>query len=78
MIKEYELRIDPDNRYLTIPRSFGVYELPENSKGRTYRYGNHPIRKIELEREFGELDVLYIYLSRKEAKEHANELNKNN
>lgn len=78
LIKEYGLRIDPDNLYLTIPRSYGVYELPENATGRRYRFGNHPIRQIELEKEFGDLDILYIYLSREEAKEHANELNNKN
>ena len=77
-IKEYELRIDPNNQYLTIPRSYGVFELPDEASGKTYRFGNYPIRMIELEREFGDVHLVCIYLDREKAKEHTRELNRLN
>jgi hypothetical protein len=41
-----------DGRY-TLPRSWGVYELPEGAAGKRFRTGNHPVRLEELTREHG-------------------------
>ena len=39
----------------TKPRTWGVYRLPAEATrvGERFRMGNHPIRQIELQREFG-------------------------
>ena len=53
---------------LTSPRSFGVYQLPQTAKNtRLFRFGNHPVRQHELEREFGSCKLLYLFLSRPDA-----------
>lgn len=63
--------VKPDGP-LTLPRSWGVYELPE-SAGATcrFRFGNHPVRMHELEREFGGCVLVYLFLSRSDAREAA-------
>ena len=53
---------------LTSPRSFGVYQLPQTAKNtRLFRFGNHPVRQHELEREFGSCKLIYLFLSRSDA-----------
>jgi hypothetical protein len=53
---------------LTAPRSFGVYQLPKTTKNtRLFRFGNHPVRQHELEREFGSCKLLYLFRSRPDA-----------
>ena len=53
---------------LTSPRSFGVYQLPHSAKNtRLFRFGNHPVRQRELEREFGSCKLIYLFLSRTDA-----------
>ncbi len=74
-LEESELKNDLNNSRLTTPRSYGVYKIIDNIKGRIYRYGNHPIRKIELEREYGKVEVLYIFSARKNAKKQSDKLN---
>lgn len=65
-----------DDGTLTHPRSYGVYELPTNiGAGRRFRFGNHPIRMRELEREFGRCSRRYLFLSRSDAEEVARALN---
>jgi hypothetical protein len=57
---------------LTKPRSYGVYRLPQKTAtGRHYRYGNHPVRMHELEREFGSCKLEYLFAARADAKELA-------
>jgi hypothetical protein len=52
----------------THPRSYGVYELPKSSLGTCrFRYGNHPVRMRELEREYGSCKLLYLFLQRIDA-----------
>lgn len=54
----------------TQPRSWGVYKLTMAAgQGRQYRFGNHPVRQRELEREFGRVQVLSLFLSRLAAEE---------
>ncbi|MGY0561350.1 hypothetical protein ACW7G2_11605 [Luteimonas sp. A277] len=61
---------------LTVPRSFGVYELPAKSGStRRYRLGNHPVRQAELHREFGACRLLYLFLQRPDAVQMASVLN---
>ena len=56
----------------TSPRTYGVYQLKGNKgHGREFRYGNHPIRKHELVREFGSATVVALFLSRSDAMELA-------
>ena len=53
---------------LTVPRTYGVYRLPHGSGDtRCYRYGNHPIRMKELEREFGSCKLEHLFLARSDA-----------
>ena len=51
-ISENSICVDPKNKNYTIPRTFGVYELPLATNIRKHRFGNHPIRETELIREF--------------------------
>jgi hypothetical protein len=53
---------------LTEPRTYGVYMLPADcGSTRLYRFGNHPIRRQELEREFKICTLKYLFLHRKDA-----------
>ena len=64
------------NGNLTQPRSYGVYQLPRSSEGTsTFRFGNHPIRQIELEREYGSCRLIILFLDRQDAVELAARLN---
>ena len=61
---------------LTTPRSFGVYELPFSVSGtRRCRFGNHPVRLHELEREFGSCKLLHLFQQRADAVAMASALN---
>ena len=63
---------------LTQPRSYGVYQLPESAGAtRRFRFGNHPIRMRELQREFGRCSRKHLFLARSDAKEVARALNAN-
>jgi hypothetical protein len=65
----------PDGR-LTVPRSYGVYELPARTGATTrFRIGNHPIRMLELQSEFKSCTLMYLFLSRGDAVLVAAELN---
>ena len=56
---------------LTHPRSYGVYKLPPGAPGRAYRYGNHPVRMWELQRDFGSCRLEYLFCNRDEARQVA-------
>ena len=62
---------------LTVPRTFGVYELADSVRGETrkYRMGNHPIRMLELEAEFKRCKLLYLFRTRPDAAALAVHLN---
>ena len=67
--------VNPDGS-LTVPRSFGVYELPSSASGtRRFRLGNYPVRLHELEREFGSCKLLYLFRQRPDAVAMASALN---
>jgi hypothetical protein len=51
-ISPNQVRRDPKNPNWTIPRTYGVWELPDGSGGKRYRYGNYPVRGTELERDY--------------------------
>ena len=56
-MKEFEflpenVRPDPNNPNWTIPKTYGVWGLPQNSTGKKYRFGNYPVRGKELVREY--------------------------
>ena len=54
--------------HLTIPRTYGVYELPPSAKStRRFRFGNHSIRQHELEREFGSCKLVFLFHQRPDA-----------
>lgn len=60
-------RVIPDGN-LTNPRSFGVYKIPTSATSRRrYRFGNHPVRMHELERDFGSCELLFLFLDRSDA-----------
>ena len=53
---------------LTEPRSYGVYTLPAAAcETRSHRYGNHPVRMRELEKEFGSCELAYLFADRRDA-----------
>ena len=68
-------RPDPGNSDWTIPRTFGVWQLPNGATGKRNRFGNNPVRGVELEREFGSAALIALYTNRQSAKSHADELN---
>lgn len=54
---------------LTRPRSWGVYRLPAHAGAtRVFRYGNHPVRMHELQREFGQCSLEALFLDREDAR----------
>lgn len=68
--------VRPDGRGYTVPRSWGVYRLPADAGAtRRLRFGNHPVRQVELEREFGSCRLEYLFLARTDAKAVAAALN---
>ena len=75
-ISENSIRIDPKNKNYTIPRSFGVYEISEVTSARRFRFGNHPVREIELIREFKNVKKIGLFLDRDDARNLAFHLNK--
>ena len=70
------LRSDPSNPGLTIPKTFGVWELPVGASEKIYRIGNNPVRGNELNRKYGKAKLVALYTSRDQAIEHAHDLNK--
>jgi len=74
-IEPSQLRPHPSNNNWTQPKSYGVWELPHGASGKKYRYGNNPIRGIELENEFGRVSLIALYTNRDAAKAHSDELN---
>lgn len=67
--------VQPDGT-LTVPRSYGVYELSDSvGAARRFRYGNHPVRMRELEREFSTCALRYLFLTRDVAVARASILN---
>ena len=60
----------------TEPRSYGVYRLADDAGAvRRYRFGNHPVRQHELAREFGDCELVHLFLSRSDAEAVARHLN---
>ncbi len=60
--------VRPDG-WLTSPRSFGVYRIPSSAtSARSFRFGNHPVRQKELEREFGSCKLEYLFTDREDAR----------
>ena len=61
----------------TKPPSWGVYRIvpPKPSATRRYRFGNHPVREFELQREFGAAKVMAHFTVRALAEELATLLN---
>jgi len=70
MLSEKDLKQHPINPNWTMPKSFGVWELPDGQKGKKY-----PAKGLELDAEFGSNKRIALYASRKQAKARAEELN---
>ena len=71
------IRPDPISPGLTIPRTWGVYKILDEKcgpSGKRFRNGNHPIREIELEREFS-VEVVALMPSKALAVDLAGRLN---
>lgn len=62
-ISENSISIDTENKNYTIPRSFGVYEIPLTTNGKRYRFGNHPVRENELIRELESVKRIGLFLN---------------
>jgi len=75
-ISETAVRIDTENKNYTIPRSYGIYEISLVTNARRFRFGNHPIREIELIREFENIKRIGLFLDREDAKALTDFLNK--
>ena len=62
-----EANLRADGRY-TDPRSFGVYQLPFGAPSSTrFHHGNHPVRRQELEREFGSCTTVFLFHTKEDA-----------
>jgi hypothetical protein len=60
-------RLKADGSY-TSPRSYGVYRLTgRGDVGRRYRFGNHPVRMDELNRDYGACELEGLFLERADA-----------
>ena len=60
----------------TSPRSFGVYRITAASDvGKRFRFGNHPVRMHELDRDFGGCEIEALFLERSDAESMARLLN---
>lgn len=61
----------------THPASWGVYRIapPKPTATRRYRFGNHPVRQLELQRDFGSVTVIAHFTARARAEELAALLN---
>jgi hypothetical protein len=76
-----EMAVSPltlrSNGSLTIPQSWGVYLITPDSQTATrrFRYGNHPIRQLELQNEFGSVRPVAHFTARALAVELASLLN---
>jgi hypothetical protein len=70
-----DVKPHPSNPNWTMPKSWGVWQLPEGASGRRYRMGNNPIRETELINEFGSIQLIALYTSRDAAKNHRDDLN---
>lgn len=78
MVSSSSLSKSAQSPYLTSPRSFGVYRIVKSASGNTgrkYRFGNHPVRMNELEREFDKVDLEALFLDRDDAQRYAVLLN---
>ncbi len=67
--------VQAHGRY-TIPRTYGVYDV-EAAGGRRYRFGNHPVRHEELNRQYENVALVALFESRDDCKELASLLNNN-
>jgi hypothetical protein len=66
-----------DGRYTT-PRTWGVYQVARFSRGKRTQFhyiGNHPVRHMELVREYGSADLVALFTDRAEAEELQYRLN---
>lgn len=63
--------------FYTSPKSWGVYEIEPRSTAarKRFRFGNHPVRQHELEREFGVVRNVALFTARSLAVELASVLN---
>ena len=66
--------IDPssvksDGRYTSPQKTWGVYQVKCLPEGKRFHYGNHPIRQIELIRQYGEAQPLWLHEGKNDAKE---------
>jgi hypothetical protein len=66
---------DPNNRNWTVPRTYGVWELSQGLAGKRYRFGNYPVRGVELKRDYKKAELVALFTLRNRAKEYADELN---
>lgn len=60
----------------TEPGTWGVYRVAHGRGSPTYHLGNHPVRQRELEREFGNAELVELYLDRQSALEHKRSLSR--
>ena len=69
--------VQVDGNY-THPRTWGVYKVHPSANGvpgEAYRMGNHPVRRAELEREYGAAKLLHLFTFRADAMQMKSLLN---
>ena len=54
----------------TEPRTWGVYRVEHGRGSTSFHFGNHPVRQRELANEYGNAEVLELYLDRESARQH--------
>ena len=68
--------VAPAGNY-TDPKTWGVYRLPADNgnTGMTYRLGNHPVRHLELVRDYGRAELVLLFTARETALDLRDRLN---
>lgn len=74
-VPKQSVRIDPNNKNYTNPRTYGVYEIVDTTNSKRFRYGNHPVRENELIREFENVKQCALFPKREDAKAYSDYLN---
>lgn len=61
---------------LTRPRTYGVFDIGvSGGRGKRFRFGNHPVRQVELARHYGSCQLLHLFRNRTDAETVARHLN---
>lgn len=70
-----EVKPHPETKNWTLPRTWGVWEVPLERGTQRFCFGNYPVRGRKLESERGAATLIALYTHRDAAERHAASLN---